>query len=427
MNRKPPERALAVKHIARTLLAALIAVALTACSFGNLPVPNPQGEPPTAVPATPEPRPTSPPREAQPTSGPLPTIEAVPTIAATFTTALEEEERLLVELYRRINPAVVSIEVLGSHPDTGNSAEPETIPYGQGSGFLFDDQGHIITNNHVVESGDAFQVRFSDGSIFEARLVGTDAGSDLAVLKVDELPDGAAPLAIANSSEVEVGQTAIAIGNPFGLQNTLTVGVVSGVGRSLAGPASGGGGRFRIPNVIQTDAAINPGNSGGPLLNVRGEVIGVNTAIRTESGTFEGIAYAVPANAVARVVPALISAGHYAHPWMGVGMQDITPLLAKALSLPVSQGVLVTEVQFDSPAEKAGLLAGTRAQEVNGVQIPANGDIVTAVDGTKVLSVDDLVSYLELNTSAGDVIELAVLRDGKETMVQLTLGSRPDE
>ncbi len=403
-----------------------IAAALTACGPGAFPFQRVQN--PSATEAA-TPRSTSivrPTRSAE-TPVPLPSAAPVATIAPDLTNALEEEQNLLIELYRRNNPAVVSIEIIGTHPATAQGNAPETIPLGQGSGFLFDDQGHIVTNNHVVEEGSSFQIRFADGSVVEATLVGTDPGSDLAVLKVDELPPGTAPLTLADSRMVQVGQTAVAIGNPFGLQNTLTVGVVSGVGRSLTGPSSQTGGRFRIPNVIQTDAAINPGNSGGPLLNVRGEVIGVNTAIRSESGTFEGVGYAVPSNAVARIVPALITQGRYLHPWMGIGMQDVDPLLAKRFTLAVRQGVLVTEVQQDSPASKAGLRGGTQIGDYAGGRIPYDGDIIVAIDGMKVVNADDLVSYLELNASVGDLVEMTVNRAGQEQRIQMTLGSRPGE
>jgi 2-alkenal reductase len=409
-----------MKHVRLFFLIAVCLV-LAACSAPN-PPPN-RREPPATV----APRPTdiAEPTEAV-TAKPLPTAQPVATLPPALTNALEQEQQVLVELYRRINPAVVSIEVVGGHPDVGGDA-PAAIPLGQGSGFLFDDQGHIVTNNHVVENGNAFQVRFADGSVFTAKLVGADPGSDLAVLKVDQLPEGTAPIRLADSREIEVGQTAIAIGNPFGLQNTLTVGVVSGVGRSLAGPSSQGGGRFRIPNVIQTDAAINPGNSGGPLLNVRGEVIGVNTAIRSESGTFEGVGYAVPANAVARVIPALIANGRYQHPWMGIGMFDVSPLLSEEFQLGARQGVLVTEVQPRSPADQAGLRAGERSIDYAGRSLVIDGDIIIAINGIKVRDADDLVSYLELNTSVGDQVEMTVIRGRQELRLQMTLGSRPDE
>jgi 2-alkenal reductase len=415
-------------HLIPALVAAL---ALSACSAGELPLP--WGAAPTpaltaapAVPTTALVSPTEAP-SASPTPAPLPTTQPIATLAPDFTNALEEEQAVLTELYRRVNPAVVSIEVVSDHPPIEGGDSPGPIPFGQGSGFLFDDQGHIVTNNHVVEDGDAFQVRYYDGSLAEATLVGRDPGSDLAVLKVSELPPGAAPLPLANSRDVQVGQTAIAIGNPFGLQNTLTVGVVSGVGRSLVGPASAGGGRFRIPNVVQTDAAINPGNSGGPLLNIRGEVIGVNTAIRSESGVFEGVGYAVPANAVARVAPALIATGRYDHPWMGIGMRDVDPILGRRFGLPVRQGVLITEVQPGSPADAAGLRGGDRTEEYAGIPLTLGGDIITAVNGEPVLDGNQLISYLELETSVGDTVTMTVVRGGQEQQVEMTLAARPGE
>jgi 2-alkenal reductase len=408
------------------LAAALAALTLSACSVFGVPLPDVTA--PTAVPVvttTPaEPIAVPTPRA---TSAPLPTAAPIATLAPEFTNALEEEQAILTELYRRVNPAVVSIEVVADHPPIEGGIAPGPIQFGQGSGFLIDDQGYIVTNNHVVEGASAFQVRFFDGSIVEAALIGGDEGSDLAVLKVNELPQGAAPLQLADSREVEVGQTAIAIGNPFGLQNTLTVGVVSGIGRSLAGPASPRGGRFSIPNVIQTDAAINPGNSGGPLLNIRGEVIGVNTAIRSETGVFEGVGYAVPANAVARVVPALIADGRYQHPWMGIGMRDVDPLLARRFELPVRQGVLVTDVQEGSPAAQAGLRPGTRREEYGGIPIVVGGDIITAVNGQPVRDGNELISYLELETSVGDTITMTVQRDGQEQQLPMTLAARPRE
>jgi len=419
----------------RTLLATVATVAaliLTACAGGPLRLPfaaEPTAAPPTMTLAptaglAPSPSP-APADEAAAPAAPLPTIEPVPTLASDVTNALEEEQQILIELYRRVNPAVVSIEVVADHPEIEGGFSPGSIQFAQGSGFLYDDQGHIVTNNHVVEDGSEFQVRFADGSIIEARLVGRDAGSDLAVLKVDELPEGTAPLQLADSSEVVVGQTAIAIGNPFGLQNTLTVGVVSGIGRSLIGPMSPSGGRFRIPNVIQTDAAINPGNSGGPLLNIRGEVIGVNTAIRSQTGVFEGVAYAVPANAVARVVPALIATGRYDHPWMGIGMRDVDPVMARRFGLPVRQGVLVTEVQPRSPAEQAGLRAGDRAEVYGGAPLILGGDIITGMNGLTVRNGNELISYLELETSVGDTVTMTIMRDGRELEVQMTLAARP--
>ncbi len=412
------------------LAAALAMLALiSGCALPSVDLPRPVTIEQTAAPtaavraeATPAPATPSAPTA---TPAPLPVQAPIPTLPPELTNPLETEQAALIALYRRVNPSVVSIEVVIDHPPVSGSSF--TIPSSQGSGFLFDDQGHIVTNNHVVERGSKFQVRFSDGTVLLARLVGGDPGSDLAVLKVDELPPGVAPLPLADSRTVEVGQRAIAIGNPFGLRNTLTVGIVSGIGRSLSGPASSSGGRFRIPNVIQTDAAINPGNSGGPLLNIYGEVIGVNTAISSGSGAFEGVGYAVPSNAVSRVAPALIRDGRYDHPWMGIGMRDVDPLLAESLNLPARQGVLVTEVVPNSPAERAGLRSGTQVVSIGGRDLRVGGDIIVAINGQPVRDSDELVSYLELETSVGDTVVMTVQRGDRQEQISMTLGARPRE
>ena len=411
------------------LAAVLTALVITSgCTLPSIELPRPVVNDPTAAPtavvqmqATPPP---STPSAPLATSVPLPTQSPIPTLPPELTNPLAAEQEALIALYRRVNPAVVSIEVV-DHPPVGGS--PFNVPISQGSGFLFDDQGHIVTNNHVVENGAKFQVRFSDGTILLARLIGGDPGSDLAVLKVDELPPGTAPLPLADSRTVEVGQRAIAIGNPFGLRNTLTVGVVSGIGRSLSGPASSGGGRFRIPNIIQTDAAINPGNSGGPLLNIYGEVIGVNTAISSGSGSFEGVGYAVPSNAVSRVVPALIRDGRYDHPWMGIGMRDVDPILAEQLDLPARQGVLITEIVPDSPAARAGLRSGSQVVTIGGREVRVGGDIIIAINAQPVRNSDELVSYLELETSVGDTVVMTVQRGDRQEQIEMTLGARPRE
>lgn len=413
-----------------TFAALLAMLALVAgCAMPSINVPRPVATEQTAVPTTAvqaeATRAPVTPSAPTATPAPLPVQAPVPTLPPELTNPLEAEQAALIALYRRVNPSVVSIEVVVDHPPVGGA--PFTIPSSQGSGFLFDDQGHIVTNNHVIENGSKFQVRFSDGTVLLARLIGGDPGSDLAVLKVDELPPGVAPLPLADSRTVEVGQRAIAIGNPFGLRNTLTVGVVSGIGRSLSGPASSSGGRFRIPNIIQTDAAINPGNSGGPLLNIYGEVIGVNTAISSGSGAFEGVGYAVPSNAVSRVVPALIRDGRYDHPWMGIGMRDVDPLLAESLGLPARQGVLITEVVPNSPAARAGLRGGTRTVSIGGRELPIGGDIIIAINGQPVRDSDELVSYLELETSVGDTVVMTVQRGDRQEQITMTLGARPRE
>ncbi len=417
-------------RLALMLAAVLAALVMTsACALPAVELPRPVVNDPTTAPtavvqtqATPPPATLSMPPV---TSVPLPTQSPIPTLPPELTNPLAAEQEALIALYRRVNPAVVSIEVVADHPPVGGALF--NVPISQGSGFLFDDQGHIVTNNHVVENGAKFQVRFSDGTILMARLIGGDPGSDLAVLKVDELPPGTAPLPLADSRTVEVGQRAIAIGNPFGLRNTLTVGVVSGIGRSLSGPASSSGGRFRIPNIIQTDAAINPGNSGGPLLNIYGEVIGVNTAISSGSGSFEGVGYAVPSNAVSRVVPALIRDGRYDHPWMGIGMRDVDPILAEQLGLPVRQGVLITEVVPDSPAARAGLRSGSQVVTIGGREVRVGGDVIVAINAQLVRDSEELVSYLELETSVGDTVVMTVQRGDRQEQVEMTLGARPRE
>lgn len=364
---------------------------------------------------------------------PRPTVPPQPTIAADVLTAISERDNVMVELYRRASPAVVSIEVImraqtglpDEHPPIPQLPDGPNLPLAQGSGFLFDDQGHIITNNHVVESADEIQVVFSDGSSTAAEVVGRDPGSDLAVLRADEIPPGTAPLPIGDSRIVEVGETAVAIGNPFGLQNTLTVGVISGVGRSLLGPQSIEG-TFSIPNVLQTDAAINPGNSGGPLLNVRGEVIGVNTAIRSENGIFAGVGYAVPSSALRRIVPVLIAEGNYEHPYIGISMRSVDSLLAREFDLPTTQGALVVAVQRGSPADKAGLKAGTREEEYDGFPLLLGGDIITSINDEPVINSDDVISYLALETSVGDTVTLTILRDGQSRQAQVQLVARPE-
>ncbi|MEM8534158.1 MAG: trypsin-like peptidase domain-containing protein [Chloroflexota bacterium] len=353
---------------------------------------------------------------------PISDVEPVPTLPPETIEALAAEEQVMVELFSRANPAVVSIEVIGAHPPI-EGLPVQDFAFGHGSGFLYDNQGHVVTNHHVIENGSEYQLRFANGEIIPAELVGSDAGSDLAVLKVERLPVDVAPLSTADSGRVEVGQMAVAIGNPFQLRNTLTVGVISGVGRAIRGPQSAQGGWFSIPNIIQTDAAINPGNSGGPLLNIQGEVIGVNTAISSQSGAFEGVGYAVPSNTVMRVVPELIRNGLYEHPWMGIGMFTIEPRYAQQHDLTIEQGVLVTAVQNNSPADRSGLRAAESNDELS--LSPENGDIIIAVDGQQILNSDDLIRYLELETTVGDTITFTLIRDGKEQQVDLLLAGRP--
>jgi 2-alkenal reductase len=422
----------------RSVALLLSGVVLTGCTLsGDLPLPGVQR--PVATPA-PEhvagvrsarqaPSPTRDPDEPTPTL--LPEVLPQPTIRPALRAAVEDQESLLVEIYDRASPAVVSIDVSGQLdldldlPEGHPFGPDDNIPLSRGSGFLYDSQGHIVTNNHVVERADMLQVTFFDGSRIEASIVGTDPGTDLAVIKVDQLPPDVAPLSLGDFDEVHVGQMAIAIGNPFGLQNTLTLGIISGLGRSLIGPQAAGSGNFSIPNIIQTDAAVNPGNSGGPLLNVRAEVIGVNTAISSQSGSFMGVAYAIPAHVVQRIVPVLIEEGTYTHPWVGISMFDVDTLLASQFALDVDSGVLVTGVLPDSPADDAGLRPGDERVPYTGGTLLIGGDIITAIDGEEIRSSDDLISYLQLNAEVGDTLTITIMRDGEEQEVDLTLEPRP--
>ncbi len=382
-------------------------------------------QPATTTPTTPTPSPVTVANE--------PTAEPIPTLAPTVTAEFDAEDAILTRLFRERSPAVVAIDVRGGTADRmpfllpEQSPAPEGQDFGfaaQGSGFVIDGEGHIVTNNHVIEGATLIQVAFTDGLIIEAEVVGADQDSDIAVLKVAELPPNTQPLPLGNSSQVEIGQRAIAIGNPFGLQTSLTVGVVSARGRTLEAR-----GNFSIADVIQTDAAINPGNSGGPLFNSRGEVIGINTAIRSQSGVFEGIGYAVPSNTVTKVTDALIEHGQYEHPYLGVAMftQPLSRVVARELGLPVEQGVFISDVPSDGPAGQAGLRGSTPEVPVQGVRYPdpAKSDIILQINGEPVRTSTDLIDYLATETEVGQTITLTILRDGQQQDVQITVGARP--
>lgn len=341
-----------------------------------------------------------------------------------------EEERLLVELYERVNPSVVNIVVAARVTSFGGEeSSDEFVQQGEGSGFVYDTQGHIITNNHVVANADQVRVTFSDDVSVLAQVVGTDPDSDLAVIKV-ELPESELrPLRLGDSDTLKVGQRVVAIGNPFGLEGTMTTGIVSALGRLLpAGSATATGGRYSIPDVIQTDAAVNPGNSGGPLLNLQGEVVGVTSAIESPVRGFAGVGLAIPVNIVKKVVPALIRNGYYEHPWLGISAVNLSPALAKAMGLPESQrGVVVAMVTPGSPADKAKLRPSERTVRVEGQELPADGDIIIGIDDQTVRKYDDLISYLTRRTEVGQKVTLRILREGKTIQVEVTLAARPKE
>lgn len=328
---------------------------------------------------------------------------------------VQSEQDLLVNMYTRVNPAVVNITTYAGQGG-------QVLPLGEGSGFVYDSAGHIVTNAHVVQGADQVEVTFSDGLIRDGEVVGEDLDSDLAVVKVESLPEGVQPLPLGSMEDLAVGQTVIAIGNPFGLEGTLTQGIISALGRTI--PALS---QFSIPQSIQTDAAINPGNSGGPLLNLQGEVIGVNAQIETggTSRSNSGVGFAIPVSVLERVIPALIEQGHYEWPWLGVRGSTVTPTLVKAMQLPVEQGAYIAEVLPGGPAEDANLRGASEPVTVEGRSEEIGGDVVTGIDGQQVNTFDDLLYYIALEHRPGDTVELTVLRDGETMTVNVTLEARP--
>lgn len=362
----------------------------------------------------------------QPTSVPSSPASSVPVVATPTPLSegelaeIDAQDALLINLYERTNPAVVYIEVL---LERGGSLQQLS----SGSGFVIDQEGYIVTNSHVVENADALQVTFFDGTVTrEAEVVGRDAYSDLAVVKVDVPSDRLRSLELGDSDALQVGQRVIAIGNPFGLQGTMTAGVVSSVGRTLTSQILEGG-AFSNPEIIQTDASINPGNSGGPLLDSRGRVVGVNTAIRSATGVNAGVGFAVPVNTVKRIVPDLIEEGAYEYPYLGITSNTNLTVaeLAQPLDLPVEQGVLIAEVQPNTAAAEAGLEGGDHEVEVMGLPVVAGGDIITAIDGEHLRTFDDLVAYLVSDTEVGQDVTLTIIRDKRQMEVSVTLGERP--
>jgi len=318
----------------------------------------------------------------------------------------------LVELFEKSEEGVVKIQVERDSQNIGS----------QGSGFVYDNLCHIITNAHVVDGASKATVTFLDGSQYDAEIIGTDKFIDIAVIKVNEKPRLLHPLQIGDSSQLRVGEPVAAIGNPFGLSGSMTSGIVSQMGRLLPSLDSG----FSIPDVIQTDAAINPGNSGGPLLNMKGQVIGINTAILSGTGEFAGVGFAIPSNTVSKIVPVLIEDGKYHHPWIGITGQDIDPDLAQALGLKQAKGFMIITVVDGSPADKAGLKGRTITLETGGKEYPAGGDIIISVDDKEVRKISDILIHLQREKSVGDTMVLGVLRDGEFLHITLELVERPD-
>ncbi len=327
---------------------------------------------------------------------------------------LDVRDQVMINLYDRINPSVVHISSSQNVPSFFYGTVPQE---GTGSGFLYDDQGHVVTNNHVVSGADQLDVLLSNGSSLPATVVGTDPYYDLAVVKID-LPAGmASPLELGDSNGLKVGQTVIAIGNPFGLDRTLTTGVISALGRRIETDAG-----TAIGQAIQTDAAINPGNSGGPLLDAHGRVVGINTAINSPSGGSVGIGFAVPVNIIKQVVPSLIKDGHYTHPSLGVQVAELGTEVSPGSS-GINQGLLIVQMDAGGAAEQAGLQAATVTVR-RGRYVVTGGDIITAVGGKAVASRNDLLLILEENYHPGDPVDITLVRDGNTITQTVTLGSQ---
>ena len=369
------------------------------------------------------------------TQRPEPT--AAPTIPPETGIRFGEPSQSLEELYSRANPSVVNIKglsPLGARRGEllegllDSLVQREYFVLREGSGFIYDHEGHIVTNHHVVDGIDELQVAFFDGATFPATIVGIDQLSDLAVLLVECPADRLRTLPLGDSDAVRVGQQVVAIGNPFGLRGSMSAGIVSAVGRFLpASTEATGATAYAVPGVIQTDAAINPGNSGGPLLNLAGQVIGVNTAIQSPVEGSAGVGFAVPSRIVARVARELVDNGRYAHPWIGASTVTLNRLFNRSLGLPVElRGALVDVMVEDGPAARAGLLACTQRINVAGQELPRGGDILLSIDDQPIFAHEDVLSYLALRTEVGQTVRLSVLRDGEVIDVLVTVEAQPD-
>ena len=348
--------------------------------------------------------------------------------------SLEVLQSAYEEIYKEVLPSVVSIEVKQTvsletpfdftFPDD-NGEEQEYQESAEGSGFVWDTEGHIVTNNHVVEDADTIRVRFADGTSVLAEIVGTDSASDLAVIKVDVEPSLLKPIKFADSTKVKVGQIVAAIGNPFRLNSSMTTGIISGLGRSLA-LASTTTVNYTIPDVIQTDTAINPGNSGGVLVDIQGRLVGVTTAIESPVQANSGVGYVVPSIIVKKIVPFLIEDGYYQQPYIGITGGDLTAETAEVMNLEQNlRGALVYSVIPDSPADKAGLMGSDRVTEIDGAEVSIGGDVITSVDDQPITDFEDLTAFLARYTNVDQTIQITFLRDGEEMQTSLTLSPRP--
>lgn len=398
-------------------LIALLVLSLIGCQLGVSLAPQP-AEPTTALSiptatSTPLPPPTP------VAEGPGPAVSLPNDVALIDALGLDFAEKRVIDVYKRVSPAVVNITTQVLRRSFFFEAIPEE---GAGSGFVIDTDGHIVTNFHVIEGAQRVEVTFIDESTIPAEIVGADRRNDIAVLRVESLPSGVVPVELGRSASLEVGQRAIAIGNPFGqFGSTLTTGVVSALDRTLESQD----GR-QMSGIIQTDAAINRGNSGGPLLDSAGRVIGINSAIFSPSGTSAGVGFAIPVDTLHRLLPDLLTLGRYRHPWLGVRYgYRITPGLANNLELPVDQGLLLVELFRDGPLATNGVLGAQREVILGNQRVFAGGDILTAIDGEAVTSIESLQTLLETKYHVGDEVTLNLLRDGQLMSITVTLAEEP--
>jgi S1-C subfamily serine protease len=346
---------------------------------------------------------------------------------ATQNQLISQNQSILTTIFKKVQNSVVQITSKVPNRNiniiiNGNPIQSQTERLG--SGFVYDKQGHIITNSHVVEGVKTVDITFVDGNTYTAKVIGIDHDNDIAVIQITDnfTQENIVPLSLGNSSNLEVGQQIIAIGNPYGLADTMTTGIISQTDRLLSDPNN----QYSIPNTIQIDAPINPGNSGGPLLNMQGQVIGINTAIYTGNGAFSGVGFAIPSNTIVKVATALIKTGTYIHPWIGIEGSSLTPEIDQAMGLPKNfKGVLISAAIIGGPADKAGLIGSSIKEDANGTQKIVGGDILTAIDGKPIKRIDDLISYIDGQKSVGDKVKLTVYRDGKSINLTATLTARP--
>ena len=393
------------KKLYLAALIILLMMALLGCNLISLPNVRQQ-----------EPTPTLP-----PTPTPIVIVVTATPLPPEMIEAVDVEEQRVIAVYQRASPAVVNITTQVLRHSFFFGLIPEE---GSGSGFVYDRDGHIITNYHVVASANEIMVSFGGDKELPAEIVGVDPLNDLAVLRVAELPEGVEPIPLGDSDALQVGQRAIAIGNPFGqFERTLTVGVVSAVNRTVKTDED-----QVLRGVIQTDAAINRGNSGGPLLDSSGQLIGVNSALFSPTGTSAGVGLAIPVNKLKQIVPELIQNGRYPHPWLGIeGLgYDLYPELARALGLPVDRGLLIAQLYRNSPAVRAGLRGATEEVIYRRRRLLVGGDILTAIDGVPLRNWDDLDAYLQEQTEVGQTVTLTIWRDDQEMTIEVKLGEMPE-